>query len=379
VFRALGRFVAAGHALVIVRGNHDIELYWRDAQRALVEVILAHEPASSRPELRSRIVIQPWFFAVDGLLYVEHGHEFDPLCSYGDPLASTCMRDPQRIRWTPFSLLLRYVARPTRGLSSVSYSYAGMGAYFGLLAKLGLRGSVSIAGRYCRASYRLLAECVLNASDAARRRAVAARAQLGRFALRSGVSVERLERLQALYAPPAVQRFGFMAQSLYLDRIVSGLGGAFGIVLAALFLAYVGVISAVASAVSSALLLGYAIVGSGHNTSPQATMLNNAADIAALFRARWVVMGHTHEPILQPVSDSASYVNLGSWGEDDPPDERTSRRADAGTFLVLRRQADAFLAELMRWDERHGPLLLRRSMDEHVLAPGACTVPARVT
>jgi len=378
VFRALGRFVAAGHALVIVRGNHDIELYWREAQRALVEAILAKEPARSHRQLSSRVVIQPWFFAVDGLLYVEHGHEFDPLCSYGDPLASTCVRDPQRIRWTPFSLLLRYVARPTRGLSSASYSYRGMSAYIGLLAQLGVRGSLGIAGRYLRASYCLLSECVLNAGSAARQRTLAARAGLGRFARRSGVKQERLEHLCALYVPPAVQRFGFMARSLYLDRIVSGLGAACGFVLALLFLGYVGVISALASAISAALLLGYTIVGSGQNSSPQATMLSNAARIGALFGARWVVMGHTHEPILQPVSESASYINLGSWGEDDPPDERTTRRNDAGTFLVLRRRADAFLAELMRWDEQHRPLLLSRSEDQHALQPGRPSLPARL-
>jgi UDP-2,3-diacylglucosamine pyrophosphatase LpxH len=356
VFRALGRFVAAGNALVIVRGNHDIELYWRAAQRALVDAILACEPPRSRALLRTRIAIQPWFFAVDGLLYVEHGHEFDPMCSYGDPLVSTCQRDRRRIRWTPFSVLLRYVARPTRGLSSVSYGYVGMGAYVGLLIKLGVRGSVAIAGRYMRASYRLLGECLLNAGAAARSRAHAARAGLARFARRTGVHEDRLTRLRALYVPPAVQRLGFMLRSLYLDRVMCGLSGGLGFILAALLFAYVGLISAATSALSALLLITYALVGSGTNRSPQATMIHNAPHIAALFSARWVVMGHTHEPVLQPVSDSASYVNLGSWGEDDPPDERVTQRNHGGTFLLLRKHAGDFQAELMRWDELLGPL-----------------------
>jgi hypothetical protein len=278
------------------------------------------------------------------------------MCSYGNPLVSTCQRDRRRIRWTPFSVLLRYVARPTRGLSSVSYGYVGMGAYAGLLVKLGVRGSVAIAGRYMRASYRLLGECVLNARARARTSAHAARAGITRFARSSGVHEERLARLRALYVPPAVQRFGLMARSLYLDRIVCGLSGGFGVVLAALLFAYVGLISAATSALSALLLIGYALVGSGSNRSPQATMLHNAAHIAALFSARWVVMGHTHEPVLQPVSESASYVNLGSWGEDDPPDERVTQRNHGGTFLLVRKHAGDFQAELMRWDELHGPL-----------------------
>jgi UDP-2,3-diacylglucosamine pyrophosphatase LpxH len=350
VFHALGHFVAAGHALVIVRGNHDIELYWPAAQRALVDAILASESVEARSGLASRLAIQPWFFAVDGLLYVEHGHEFDPMCSYGDPLASTCPRDSQRIRWTPFSVLLRYVARPTRGLSSLSYSYAGMGAYVGLLIKLGFGGTFGIAGRYLRASYRLLRECALNARAAAQQRALAAGAALTRLAPRSSVAEERLERLRALYVQPAVQRFGFMLRSLYLDRIVCALIGACGLASAALLVAYGSVLAATLTALPAALLVGYTCIGSGSNTSPQATMMSNAARIAELFSARWVVMGHTHEPVLHAVSESASYVNLGSWGEDDPPEERTTRQNPAGTFLLLRRHADAFHAELMRWD-----------------------------
>ena len=360
VFRALGRFVGAGNALVMVRGNHDIELYWREAQSVLIDAILAHEPGESRLALRARIAIRPWFFAVDGLLYVEHGHEFDPLCGYGDPLASTCARDPSRIRWTAFSVLLRYVARPTRGLSSADFSYAGMGAYVRLLLKLGVRGTAAIAGRYLRASYRLLAECVLNAGSTGRRQAHAAREALSHFARLSDISEDQLMLLRGLYTRPAVQRFGFMLRSLYLDRILSCLMGVVACVLAVLFTVYVGVISAVSTALAALLLLGYAVIGCGDNSSPKATMLRNAAHIAQLFSARWVVMGHTHEPTMQAVSDSASYVNLGSWGEDDPPDERSTRtRAHPlGTFLVLRKRADDFLADLMRWDDVRGPLLL---------------------
>jgi UDP-2,3-diacylglucosamine pyrophosphatase LpxH len=358
VFHALGRFVAAGNALVFVRGNHDIELHWNEAQNALVSAMLALEPVEEHDALRSRIAIRPWFFAVEGLLYVEHGHEFDPLCGYGDPLSSTCMRDPRRIRCTAFSVLLRYVARPTRGLSSGSYSYAGMGDYVRLLLKLGWRGSLAIAGRYLRASYHLLAECVLNTSSVARERARAAALGLAQFAHVSGVSEERLEHLRALHVTPAVQRFGVMLRSLYLDRIVCALVGTLGLVLAAPFFAKLGVVGSLSIALVAALSIGYALVGSGDNCSPQATMLHNAAHIAKLFSARWVVMGHTHQPIMQPVSASASYVNLGSWGEDDPPDERTVSRDPLGTFLVLRKRTDDFLAELLRWDEQHGPMLI---------------------
>jgi hypothetical protein len=149
-----------------------------------------------------------------------------------------------------------------------------------------------------------------------------------------------------------------MVRSLYLDRIGCAVAGVAGLLLATICFAQLATITASCSALVSVLLVGYALVGSGQNRSPQATMLQSAAQIAKLFSARWVVMGHTHEPTIQAVSESASYVNLGSWGEDDPPDERTAQPARLGTFLVLRKRADDFFAELMRWDERLGPLAL---------------------
>lgn len=355
VFRALSEFVADGHSLVIVRGNHDIELYWRAAQRALVEAIAQHVKPRERAGLRARISIRPWFFAVEGVLYVEHGHEFDPMCSYGDPLRSTCENDRRRIRWTPFSVLLRFVARPTRGLSSLSYGYVGMGAYIRLLADLGVRGSVGIAGRFARASYRLLGECLLHARRKTQVRARAARIALSRFAKLRGVSEERLERLSALYVQPAVQRFGFMARSLYLDRVASGALALACLAAAGLLLARASSLGSIICAVLAALLFGYACIGSGTNQSPKATMHRSAAHIAVLFNVRWVVMGHTHEPVNEPVSETSHYVNLGSWGEDDPPDERTGGlRDNIGTFLVLRHVDGDYRAEFMRWDLERG-------------------------
>jgi UDP-2,3-diacylglucosamine pyrophosphatase LpxH len=356
VFRALMQFVADGHSLVIVRGNHDIELYWRSAQRALVDAIVQHAHPAERAALASRIAIRSWFFAVEGLLYVEHGHEFDAMCSYGDPLSSTCTRDPRRIRWTPFSVLLRYVARPTRGLSSASYGYVGMGAYMRLLVKLGLLGSLRIAGRYARASYRLLGECVLNARQGGQRGAQAARLRFFRFGKRMGISEERLAKLRGLYVRPGVQRIGFMLRSLYLDRIACGLLALFCVLAGGLLLKQHSLWGTVPCAAAAALLLGYACVGSGSNQSPQATMRRGAAHIAALFAARWVVMGHTHEPVLEPLSPAANYVNLGSWGEDDPPDERTALRTNIGTFLVLRHIEGEYRAEFLRWDADKSPV-----------------------
>ncbi|HEX5661580.1 MAG TPA: hypothetical protein VFX59_30530 [Polyangiales bacterium] len=345
VFAALARFLDAGNSLVFVRGNHDIELHWRRAQRAFVEAVAHH----ASTDIASRIEICPWFYAVDGLFYVEHGHEFDPMCSYGDPLLPVGLTDSRRIRDTPFSVLLRNVARPTRGLSSASYGYVGMSAYAFLLLKLGVSGSLAIAVRYGRACYRLVNETFQHALQRHVRRA---EAKLKHFARRSGIDSARLAALRTVYVKPAVESLNYVVRSLYLDRIFAGLG-AFAIALFALIAwSWASATTVGLCALPALPLAAYALIGRGTNTNPAAVMRSGAERIAALFHARWVIMGHTHDPMLVPVSPDSSYVNLGSWGQDDPPDEQTGTHESSRTFMVIREGEGA----LMRWDDTAGPV-----------------------
>jgi UDP-2,3-diacylglucosamine pyrophosphatase LpxH len=356
VFAALMRFVAYGHELVLVRGNHDIELHWRAAQRAFADAIVAHAPVEQRAELRTRIRVKPWFFCVEGVLYVEHGHEFDPMCSYGDPLLPTSEADTKRIRPTPFSVLLRQVARPTRGISSASYSYAGMGAYVRLLYHLGVVGTLQIAVRYSRACTRLVQATWERALDDGRRGVRRAEAHFRRFARSTGVSATTLRTLRSFYVAPAVQSLDFVLRCLYIDRIFSGLL-ALPLLTVAVLLGWLGSdreLSAALCAVPALFLGGYACIGRGSNTSPAGVMRESADRIARLFNTPWVAMGHVHEPCVVPLPSGATYVNLGSWGHDDPPDEPASGHVSPCTFLTLHYRDGAYHGEFAKWDPVHG-------------------------
>jgi UDP-2,3-diacylglucosamine pyrophosphatase LpxH len=370
VFRALARFLEAGNRLVVVRGNHDIELHWHAARATFVRAVLQHASEALRPQLAARIQICPWFFHVPGLLYVEHGHEFDATCSYGDPLMPTCPRDPRRIRASAFSVLLRQVARPTRGLSSVSYGYVGMGAYVGLLYKLGLRGSVGIAERYWRASLRLLREGI-PVTDVGKRRLRRAEAALRRFARTHGISAERLNDLRALYARPTTHSPLEVARLLYLDRMLAG-AAALACVTAAG--ASAGPVAAVYGT-SAALLSAYAAIGLHSNQAPHESLKQGAHQIARMFDARWVVMGHTHAPVNEALDQGKTYVNLGSWGEDDPPDERATTHTALRSFLLLEQSDGEPRASFLRWTDRDVPV----PVVMEVAAPLAVHAPAAVT
>ncbi len=354
-FAALGAFVAAGNRLVVVRGNHDIELHWRAAQRALIAAISSRAPdPETRAQIEQRIAICPWFFAVDGLLYVEHGHEFDAMCSYGDPLLPTCSRDSRRIRQSPFAVMLRYVARPTRGLSSRSYENVGMSAYLRLLLNLGLSGSLGIALRFARAVSSLLGECHARALGDGRLRALRARLLRARFAERAAIPAPLLDELGRWYTRPAACSLRFVLRSLYLDRVLAVAAALCCVVLGAYLARYRALLDGVLYLLPAGLLTAFACFSPSRDLAPTRRMRRGAHAIARMFNVRYVVMGHTHEAESHELGDDARYLNVGHWGEDDVPEERTEHVATPCTYLWLAAE-NGHRAQMLRWDAHFGP------------------------
>jgi len=354
VFRALMELLAEGNQLVLVRGNHDIEMYWYAAQQAFIEAVAEHAEPSQREAISSRIAIHPWFFVVEGLLYVEHGHQFDAMCSYGDPLVPTCPRDSRRIRQVPFSVMLRNVARPTRGLSTARYEHTNFGAYLGLLVALGLWGSARIGFRFARAAVRLVGTWLAHVRGEGRRRRHASRMRKERFAARERVSPLDLSALEQLYVKPASHSLSFVLRSIYLDRVFALVCAILWVMAGALLARYRGVLEGVSCALPAALFATYACIGFERDIVPTRRMQSSASRIAELFAARWVVMGHTHQPVVQDLAGNAQYVNLGHWGEDDLPEERAEAHTTRCTYLHVRLEGDDYRADLMCWDAQCG-------------------------
>ena len=94
LFAALGRFAAAGFPVDVLPGNHDVELI-RPATQARFRELVAH--ASGRPEAGANIAFHPWFLLLPGLLYAEHGHQYDDVNSFLTQLEPFVDGDSDRI------------------------------------------------------------------------------------------------------------------------------------------------------------------------------------------------------------------------------------------------------------------------------------------
>jgi UDP-2,3-diacylglucosamine pyrophosphatase LpxH len=108
LFAALGRFVSQGNHIVVITGNHDIELYWPEVRRQFViEIEKAHEKerkmtgegeSVALSDIKARLHFCPWFYYEPGRVYIEHGGQYESSSHFPDILNPVSPDDPERIQ-----------------------------------------------------------------------------------------------------------------------------------------------------------------------------------------------------------------------------------------------------------------------------------------
>jgi UDP-2,3-diacylglucosamine pyrophosphatase LpxH len=359
VFRELALFVADGHSLVLVRGNHDVDFYWQTARDAFVKALVERAPGlrdeSARAAFEARVEFRHWFYYVEGLLYVEHGHQYDETCSHHHVLLPLSPRDPRRIAYSFSDILMRYVVRPTRGIGVAGHDDKDLGHYLRLVASMGWKGGARLAYRFGRAVLAMFQ----NWRDQIGARAHELRAEnerrLHQVAERFRMSVDKLRELAALSAKPVTGRFFAILRSVFLDLM--GAITVLSLLVAVLLLfkllnpVYVAPV---------AVLLGagiYVWMKSSRVLDPSTALRRRAGRIAELLPTRFVVMGHTHRALTESIAEDVTYVNLGGWAVDDLDHEQVAPAAY--THLVIQASGDRLQAELRRWCSGVGPTLVR--------------------
>jgi UDP-2,3-diacylglucosamine pyrophosphatase LpxH len=358
VFDALAGFVADGHALTFIHGNHDVELHWDavkdDLRTLLMARAYAHDDSIDGPSFDGRITFHPWFFYVAGLAYIEHGHQYDGFCATQYVMAPLSASDPRRMARSVSDVLLRFVVRPTRGMHEYGHDKYGIAHYVAFAMKLGVTGLLQLAGRYASAVGELCRLRREQLSGSTKRlrdehdRGMALLAQAMR------VGVERMRALAALQVPPVIRTLRGIFASVLLDRLALGFAAVLALfVVAALTIVHVTHAWWAAPCIVVAWALGHRQLAGQRTADPEERMIERAAQLAKLFPAAFVVMGHTHTPAKMVINDGqATYINLGSWAEEEGDDGEpadTIYRA-ARTHLVIHRGDHGPVAEFLAWD-----------------------------
>lgn len=92
LFEGLANWISNGNKLVILAGNHDIEIRWPGVQRAFKDELWnlyknkGKDWADKKPIEKDKFITlidfkYSWFYFKEGLFYAEHGGQYDPLNS----------------------------------------------------------------------------------------------------------------------------------------------------------------------------------------------------------------------------------------------------------------------------------------------------------
>jgi len=376
----LAEVLEAGHEVILLPGNHDLELQLDPVQaevrRAVGARLAARGAAGALPRLR----FEPWFLHEPGRIWIEHGCQYDPenafrfplrrgLESRGDAAEEVARRDMplgnffQKYLYNAFGHITFIVPS-----SRANYRYLRW-----LVAnrpRLLLRVLWSHAPFLVQLLRRLARAADLGWQDAAE---AAHQEELQRLAAASGLGerLGRIDEMKFVGADAARAAAGILRQAV---KLVIGTGLATVLALAVI---------AAASAAIDALQFGagwkavlslvlYLLAGAGGAAGLVAAALRMPTDepsrplqgaaerIAELLDVGVVTFGHTHDEVVAPLArpgGRAWYFNTGTWIAVFTHDVLVPRSRVQFSFLRL--QDDE--AELLHWSpqrDRALPVIL---------------------
>jgi UDP-2,3-diacylglucosamine pyrophosphatase LpxH len=132
-FQALADFLSLGNRVTIIKGNHDIQFFWESAQETLRRRLALLAPQRRAAVVRKNLEFLPWFFYIPGILYVEHGNQYEPATSFSNFLAPVLPYDTpgagRHIELDLGSFLVRYFSNRMEVLDIRADNYRPLARY----------------------------------------------------------------------------------------------------------------------------------------------------------------------------------------------------------------------------------------------------------
>lgn len=311
---ALARFLAEGHRVVYVSGNHDTEnffpgikeLWRRRLQRAAEQFGGSFDPEA--------LQFEHWFFHVPGEIYVEHGHHYDYYGSLRYILYPVVPGDEPTIALPMGNLSNRHIMNRMGYFNPFASDYIlNVFRYFTHWLRYYAFTRRSLFTPWLFGSFAVVFALLRQKSKIAAHKPPY-REVLDRQAEQSGIDRRTLGALNKLRRPPIVNRFYRVIREFWIDRLILGLVMTGGTIALALSPIYLWIKLMVPLSSFPLLYLIYEWFAHGDSIfSYEQQALEYARKIGTLLSTPVVVFGHTHVPQLVPVAAGLRYVNTGTW------------------------------------------------------------------
>ncbi|MFA6429168.1 MAG: metallophosphoesterase [Patescibacteria group bacterium] len=310
--RAVGQALAGGCRVVFIAGNHDAQLVFPGVQAYLTarvrKEVLAHGVETEDRCLR-QLLFRAWFYNTRDDVHVEHGHQYDWLCSFRVP-TEPFTEEGTSIQPNMGSLTFRHlVTRMGYFNPYVDHSFLlSLPSYANHWARYYLFSRHSLVYAWVRGALMTFYTTIRTKSNAYADRIDRMIAQ---STAEYQASAERMRAHIQLFATPSDEHVFRVVRELRLDRLLMILVGCTAGI--AGWLMYGWRASVVACAVLGMSVLLYEWLAPKPSLEEICTLLDKRLrDVADIHRRKAVVFGHTHLP-QEMWERGVFYGNSGTW------------------------------------------------------------------
>lgn len=351
----LAEFLARGHRLVYIFGNHDREMHFEQVKEVFVKAIKEHCP-KDKP-CKEKIRFEPWFFYEPGRIYVEHGQQYDYYSTFKYLLCPTIRCKDQEILALPMGNLANRYLMTRMGffnphatdfiLNAFRYFTHWLRHYAFSRRSLvynWLFGSLVTMRKLWKYRYKM------------KRRPPDCTDALEKKAEQSGIDTETLKKLMHMMKRPVTDRFFRVMREFWIDRVIMALFMIGATIAMALVPIPLWIKLMVPLSVFPLLYFIYeeAVKGISVFTVEQ-EIPRYANKIAKLLPIRLVVFGHTHKPRELPLDNGLVFVDTGTWAPIY--DNRGKRITGYNNYLITRFSKQGMDLSFGNWSPQEARVL----------------------
>jgi UDP-2,3-diacylglucosamine pyrophosphatase LpxH len=342
-FRRLAHFVKEGGELVLLRGNHDVELYWGKVQRVFRRMLSnlafagehldVDDAIERRNAFQARIRFAPWVYIEPGRIYIEHGHQYDVYCSFDHQLYPVSPTNPRKIDTPISAFAMRYFVNMLSDFTAHDADVWTWREYLRWIHAKGVMGTLWTARMGLATVWRVLRYTLEFAFGRVRRYTKEHHKNLAEEAKANGVPLDKLAAIDAMRHTPVNRNLPELMRLMFLDRILLGLG-AVAVMMLVLFvfdsrwLELAGIVLSIVAAqrINKRMQPRRFLL-------PGPKQAQAAERIAEMLDVPLVVMGHSHVRRVHDLGKGRRYINTGCWLPPLPGENHTDPRAPCSCKL----------------------------------------------
>ena len=312
-FQGLRSFIIRGNRVVLIAGNHDLELHFPEVRDFLIQKLSL--PAGAHDRFR----FCEWFYISNSDTLVEHGNQYDPYCLCENPIQPFSQGYNFKTMSLPFgNLACRYILNGMGFFNPhVEANYImSLKEYVLFFFKYIVRAQPFLIFSWLFGSVVTLVFSFLDRFRVPIRDPLSIEDRIDDIARRAKATPRMVRELRELFAPPATSNPLLIARELWLDRAFLFLFTLIFLIQVMILIRQVADISMWWMLIPYMLLLPFFLFYSKSVISlastykePDEHILAAAGQITGVNR---VIYGHTHK-VRHEMIGGIEHLNSGCW------------------------------------------------------------------